>query len=211
MWQILPQKANFNQQVLVITPCKYPGVMIDSTLSWEAHVDSVVSNVAKKIGAWKELEIASLKQQPAATGPFFATMSKQSSEIARSVAIQAPRRLRNDCSELSRKPILLATELRTVVSQSTGRLDLFLTWTGFFLAEGERSFGTRNWAGSLPGGSKTSPDWYVFLGYRGLYKRRRRTIFSLHLRRSPTAEDCLSQFSAKSKVLFRLVSEFFAN
>ena len=35
----------------IVNEYKYLGVIIDSTLSWEAHVDSVVSKVAKKIGA----------------------------------------------------------------------------------------------------------------------------------------------------------------
>ena len=34
----------------IVNEYKYLGVIIDSTLSWEAHVDSVVSKVAKKIG-----------------------------------------------------------------------------------------------------------------------------------------------------------------
>ena len=34
----------------MVNEYKYLGVIIDSTLSWEAHVDSVVSKVAKKIG-----------------------------------------------------------------------------------------------------------------------------------------------------------------
>ena len=35
----------------IVNEYKYLGVIIDSTLSWEAHVDRVVSKVAKKIGA----------------------------------------------------------------------------------------------------------------------------------------------------------------
>ena len=34
----------------IVNEYKYLGIIIDSTLSWEAHVDSVVSKVAKKIG-----------------------------------------------------------------------------------------------------------------------------------------------------------------
>ena len=34
----------------IVNEYKYLGVIIDSTLSWEAHVDCVVSKVAKKIG-----------------------------------------------------------------------------------------------------------------------------------------------------------------
>ena len=34
----------------IVNEYKYLGVIIDSTLSWEAHVDSVVSKVAKTIG-----------------------------------------------------------------------------------------------------------------------------------------------------------------
>ena len=34
----------------IVNEYKYLGVIIDSTLSWEAHVDSVVSKVVKKIG-----------------------------------------------------------------------------------------------------------------------------------------------------------------
>ena len=35
----------------IVNEYNYLGVIVDSTLSWEAHVDSVVSKVAKKIGA----------------------------------------------------------------------------------------------------------------------------------------------------------------
>ena len=57
---LLPPKHQQCQADLLIRCCgatlsidneyKYLGVIIDSTLSWEAHVDSVVSKVAKKIG-----------------------------------------------------------------------------------------------------------------------------------------------------------------
>ena len=46
---------------------KYLGVIIDSTLSWEAHVDSVVSKSRKRLALWDVLEIHSHKQQDGST------------------------------------------------------------------------------------------------------------------------------------------------
>ena len=36
---------------VIVNEYKYLGVIIDSTLSWDAHVNCVVSKVVKKIGA----------------------------------------------------------------------------------------------------------------------------------------------------------------
>ena len=163
------------------------------------HVDSVFSNVAKKIGALKRAGNCLMITQAAASCDRSVFRYNVTTKLRNCWICCVQFKTSSDGLRLSSEQSF-GNRRGAWISSSLGR-DFFLLKESDRLAPGTGPE-------SLPGGSKTSPDWYAFLGYRGLYKRRRRTIFSLHLRRSPTAEDCLSQFSAKSKVLFRLVSTF---